>query len=549
MGPRILTFGGEDTHGPPQRRATHNPDEAVPRLKRWAPKTKTGCITCRNRRVKCDEAKPACARCISAKRKCGYEPSDSPPQRASPEPVIVQQPALSWANCGRQPPTHEEKQNFNLLRDLIVDQINGGVKSEFWTKNLLRATYVYPAIWHAALALAAMYQRAHCVLNDESPYSAEKYYAFALRQFNASIGFIIDMNHSKVSGPEQEMLLTTTALFTGICLLRGDLAQARTHALYAAKLSLQWKFLDDGPDHKVMDGVIGRANTRRLLRDVYYSFNTILSFSDDMMDHFIVAVDHISQPFASLDDAYYAYLNIHSGWTKIKSWEPENFGTEGASPPPSVMQERQHALNLWAIRFEAYLELGTYTQDDAYLIEQLQLFHLFEDTFDTIMIHRTPEIWAKNAHKWERIVKNSERLLEKQNSGKTVSVPSKGIFYYSLSVQQVLRMTGFICRNGPIRRRIIKLLQDWHHFDGLWDNEFSWKMVEAKMIKEESALAAAAPTTCDCIPDLFFCIDHRVAGATTELLDDGCILVRMQTGLELKQQLPGDEVRIQLKRR
>lgn len=48
MGPRFLAFGGgDDSHGPPQRRANHNPDEAVPRIKRWAPKVRTGCITCR----------------------------------------------------------------------------------------------------------------------------------------------------------------------------------------------------------------------------------------------------------------------------------------------------------------------------------------------------------------------------------------------------------------------------------------------------------------------------------------------------------------------
>ncbi|KAJ3494554.1 hypothetical protein NLG97_g4008 [Lecanicillium saksenae] len=503
----------------------------------------------RTRRVKCDEAKPACARCISAKRKCGYDPVNSPPRKASPEPVIVQQPALSSAPWGLHPATDYERQNFNLLRTLIVNQINGGIKSEFWTKNLLQATYVYPAVWHAALALAAMYQRATCVLNNQDPHFAAEYYAFAVRQFSASVGFIIGMNHSRVSGPEQEMLLTTTALYTGICLLRGDLAQAKTHALYLAKLSLQWRFLEDEDDHNVVDGVIGRANTKQLLRDVCYSFNTLLCFSDEMMEHFTVAVSHDTRPYASLDDAYYAYINIHSSWTKIKDWEPDHFSTTGASPAPGHMQERQHALNLWAIRFEAYLQLGTYTQEDAYLIEQLQLFHLFEDTFDTIMIHRTPEIWAKNAHKWERILKGAERLLEKQNYCETGTVPQKSIFYYSLSVQQVLRMTGFICRNGIIRRRIIKLLQQWQHCDGLWDNELSWRMVEAKMLKEESALAAAAPASCDCVPDLFFCIDHRVAGVTTELLDDGCMLVRMQTGLELKQGLPGDEVRFQLKRR
>ncbi|CAN8102184.1 unnamed protein product [Discula destructiva] len=36
-------------------------------------RTKTGCLTCRKRRIKCDEAKPTCSNCIKSKRQCeGY---------------------------------------------------------------------------------------------------------------------------------------------------------------------------------------------------------------------------------------------------------------------------------------------------------------------------------------------------------------------------------------------------------------------------------------------------------------------------------------------
>lgn len=44
-----------------------------PRKKRVHSKVKTGCATCRTRRVKCDETKPACNQCTKGKRECpGY---------------------------------------------------------------------------------------------------------------------------------------------------------------------------------------------------------------------------------------------------------------------------------------------------------------------------------------------------------------------------------------------------------------------------------------------------------------------------------------------
>ncbi|KAJ6781157.1 hypothetical protein PWT90_07868 [Aphanocladium album] len=43
------------------------------RKKIFHSKTRTGCLTCRARRVKCDEARPVCRRCITANRECrGY---------------------------------------------------------------------------------------------------------------------------------------------------------------------------------------------------------------------------------------------------------------------------------------------------------------------------------------------------------------------------------------------------------------------------------------------------------------------------------------------
>ncbi|TVY86445.1 Transcriptional regulatory protein [Lachnellula willkommii] len=46
------------------------------RRRACGPKTRTGCFTCKIRRVKCDEAKPACNRCSSTGRKCDGFPQD-----------------------------------------------------------------------------------------------------------------------------------------------------------------------------------------------------------------------------------------------------------------------------------------------------------------------------------------------------------------------------------------------------------------------------------------------------------------------------------------
>ncbi|CUS13919.1 unnamed protein product [Tuber aestivum] len=50
-------------------------------------RTKTGCLTCRKRRIKCDEAHPTCKNCAKSKRDClGYDPIF----KAQPGPAAIQ---------------------------------------------------------------------------------------------------------------------------------------------------------------------------------------------------------------------------------------------------------------------------------------------------------------------------------------------------------------------------------------------------------------------------------------------------------------------------
>lgn len=64
-------------------------------------RTKTGCLTCRKRRIKCDEGHPTCRNCQKSKREClGYDPIF----KSQPQPQIIQ-PAP-----GTLPPPHPIKQ-------------------------------------------------------------------------------------------------------------------------------------------------------------------------------------------------------------------------------------------------------------------------------------------------------------------------------------------------------------------------------------------------------------------------------------------------------
>lgn len=60
-------------HGFGSRNMLTKSQEKAARTKRFHHKTRNGCMTCRERRVKCDENKPACGKCARAGVRCkGY---------------------------------------------------------------------------------------------------------------------------------------------------------------------------------------------------------------------------------------------------------------------------------------------------------------------------------------------------------------------------------------------------------------------------------------------------------------------------------------------
>ncbi|CEJ83006.1 hypothetical protein VHEMI03040 [[Torrubiella] hemipterigena] len=86
----------------------------ITRQKRWSQKVKTGCITCRSRRVKCDESKPVCKRCLKGNFQChGYAPGRNSAATATELRPLVARPSLQLSSS-------PQLNGSSDVRDLIL---------------------------------------------------------------------------------------------------------------------------------------------------------------------------------------------------------------------------------------------------------------------------------------------------------------------------------------------------------------------------------------------------------------------------------------------
>ncbi|KAF2813711.1 uncharacterized protein BDZ99DRAFT_567463 [Mytilinidion resinicola] len=136
-------------------------------------RVKTGCTTCRIRRVKCDETKPACIRCTRTGRKCeGYtdaalsrksSPAAAAAYRNSSFLSIPARASAPKVRISRNPsPTlfdsPAENRSFAYFQANTLIQWTEFFDSELWSQEILRMMFHEPAIKHGVLALSTMHE-------------------------------------------------------------------------------------------------------------------------------------------------------------------------------------------------------------------------------------------------------------------------------------------------------------------------------------------------------------------------------------------------------
>ncbi|KAJ5273586.1 hypothetical protein N7478_008711 [Penicillium angulare] len=207
-----------------------------PRNKR---KVKTGCKTCKLRRVKCDESRPACRRCVSTGRVCdgygvwggGGTPYGQPQSSRALSVYCTPIPSGSM--------TPDEQAYFDWFLEKTTKKFAGLFASDFWETLVLQASAQEPAVRHAVVALSAAHR---FDLNYEPwtipatySYDAEQY---TLQQYNKAIHHLrtttgVSQKHSL------RVALITCMLFVTLEYLRGQYQMGSAHLRYGIQLLSQ----------------------------------------------------------------------------------------------------------------------------------------------------------------------------------------------------------------------------------------------------------------------------------------------------------------------
>ncbi|OGM51013.1 C6 finger domain protein [Aspergillus bombycis] len=123
----------------------------------WSAKVKsrTGCTTCKIRKVKCDEAKPQCVRCKNTGRRCTYALNQSDTRIARPSTLTIQSnyPLCDFVNHESQ-----ERRAFEYYFHRAGPAIGGYLDHRFWRGVVPELCRSEPAVWDAVVAISAFFE-------------------------------------------------------------------------------------------------------------------------------------------------------------------------------------------------------------------------------------------------------------------------------------------------------------------------------------------------------------------------------------------------------
>ncbi|KAL6238851.1 hypothetical protein BDW75DRAFT_189091 [Aspergillus navahoensis] len=121
-------------------------------------KSRRGCQACKRRKIKCDQQKPSCRRCIAARYTCEY------PQQATYGYSYASAPSITTTSILDIPLSTSpgtvmgERRAFAYYIYHAAPYLAGGLDQSFWTVTVPQICRVETAVWDAVNAISTLFE-------------------------------------------------------------------------------------------------------------------------------------------------------------------------------------------------------------------------------------------------------------------------------------------------------------------------------------------------------------------------------------------------------
>ncbi|KAH6691184.1 hypothetical protein BKA61DRAFT_742571 [Leptodontidium sp. MPI-SDFR-AT-0119] len=482
-------------------------------------KSKTGCRTCKIRRVKCDESRPSCKNCCSTGRKCdGYGiwntvtiPAST--TRETTPTVITIYPqsrgdiplGTSNINVFLTLPklSDEEKMCFDYFRSTTITKIPGVFYSHFWHKLVLQACVSEPAVLHAVIALGSAHR-----IDDESlrfrwidgkshdSKEIRRRQVFTIQEYSKAISHLRNRKIEDGSASASlRVVIITCVLFVTLDLLRGEFGNAQTHTASGWKLMKELRSGETGclADQSQVDLSSDCTSVDESLSEslACLSVQSALFGCKTATSHLEVNQPaHLSEAkmpssFRNMSEARRSF-NILLGDVLALTQDCRSFDF-GGTPYPTDLRTRQvclqSAIASWKMVYSRSRETITRQSHSMHAVVGVYLLRVFLSMTsilaETALCGGQQMLFDDYTSHFTSILTQTLFILNfkvQEGSGAATSTKETspddmaGEFIADVGILPFMYYTAIKCRVPWLRRQAIALLLATPIREGMWDN-------------------------------------------------------------------------------
>ncbi|KAI0971269.1 hypothetical protein F4678DRAFT_98987 [Xylaria arbuscula] len=491
--------------------------------RKFAPKSRLGCKTCKIRRIKCDLSQPSCLKCQSTGRTCdGY--GELPPVFTTEiESSHYHDESCDSYHTGTTISTYYPKQWHAKYQSLIsqtlapfmilpatgsgqseaicffeyisIKHLNEYHPCESWRKTLMYFSQTVPSVRYAAMALALIHRnqlgrdsgdRVHQLpLKGWSPDKA------ALLYYNRAIQLLLNQAIGD-STEETAITLLVCYLFTCFDHLAGDYVQAMKHLRGGVELARNLnkaKLLNDNNNNNNTHvDTLMRLVTRQIRRLDMQAVAFLIDWTPVDMHETPMPPHHPTSysAFRDLNQAADHLNSLVARVMRLRITGKQSYLTGETLPSPSFKDIILRQLETWSSLFENMLQQGNSDSETHPRISLLRLQH-------TIIWTLLSSYGPGREMEYDNFLPQFRLCValagEVAAAHERYAGSLQQTFTPEIGILPVLYIVGAKCRDPGVRREVLRILRQQPMREAVWDSISAARVVERIMEIEEGGMA------------------------------------------------------------
>jgi hypothetical protein len=393
------------------------------------------------------------------------------------------------------PSNRLELRNFDFFRSRTLVDIAGYFDCPLWSKLVLQASHLEPAVQHAATALGALHEKIELQkLIGHLPSQTQCIdMDFPIRQYTKalkSIRILLDKSDTR----SIELVLISCLLCVYYELLQENYPAASAHLEKALRvMKASWRNPVNWPASKAPSHAV---NLIAVDEDLIQAFVRLDVQASSYISHrapqlsTVILPTHIPARFTSLSQSRET-LNGIIGQLLYFMWSTAykfRYGSPGSIPLPVVAEADtwKVLLQKWADSFSAFLghpsTKMTHREKCGTKVLLIQQSVAYIKTFTCLYAEES--IFDMFDTEFKEILSNAEFLLDNDQRTDPQRVPLS----LDMAIIEALFGTAIKCRSHPIRHHAAALLRKVNWREGVWDACVMAKIADRFIASEEEIL-------------------------------------------------------------